>query len=474
MSIQKNYLYNTLLQITNILYPLITFPYVSRVIGPEGIGQVAFILSLTQYFVLIAALGIPAYGVREIARLKGNPLGQEKLFNELFTINFIQSLIVGVIYLIVVLSLTTFNSELPYFLYGLVFVVLGFTNIDWYFSGREEFKLITVRNLIVKLASIAFLFVFVRERSDFNWYFAITFVALLLNNLVNILFLKGKLNFRFTLHYRSHLRPLIMLFATIFITGIYILLDSVILGFLTNNTEVGYYNASMRLYKAALPIVTSLGVVMLPRMSQALEANNKQGYQQMIDQSVNFHFLISMPIALIVFLFAKQLLLLFAGEEFYPAIVSTQYLAPLIVVVGYANILMLQILNTLRLEKMMVLAVIAGALVSVVLNFVLIPQYLHLGAAKATFVTEIFISLILTFMVLKYTEFKLQFGIFFRSCLSLLPMIAGYRFLQAAFLNNWWNILLFAGTGVFVYFMMMLFVFKNEILRKIYNRFLLR
>ena len=186
-------------------------------------------------------------------------------------------------------------------------------------------------------------------------------------------------------------------------------MDTIILGFLTNDTYVGFYNVSVKLYQVCLPIVTGLGIVMLPRMASALQRNDMVEYNNLIKKSISFHFFLSMPIALFIYLFSSDLILLFADKRYLPAIASTQILAPLIVIVGLANILILQILNTMRLEKFMLYAVLTGSATSLICNFLLIPHYYHNGSAIATVMTEIVVCLALAYYV--YTKTTIRYSL---------------------------------------------------------------
>ena len=474
MSIKKNFLFNALLQLTNVLYPLITFPYISRVIGPDGTGSVAFIMSIVQYFIILAAVGIPAYGVREIARFRDNKEKRDKLFNELVSINIINSVVLSVFYILMLFLVPKLQVDFNYFLIATLFVLLSFTNVDWFFAGIEEFKLITIRNFIIKILSILLLFIFVKSKDDFNIYFAITFLGLFVNNFINFYYLKDKVKFSFIINYTLHSRPLLLLFATIFATSIYVIMDTIILGLLTNNVYVGYYNASMRLYKAALPIVTGLGVVMLPRMASALEENNMQEYNNLIEKSISFHFFVSLPISLFLYLFSSELIMTFAGQQYVDSITTTEILAPLIIIVGLANILMLQILNTMRMEKLMLFSVLSGSVISVVFNFLLIPFLYHNGAAWATFITEVVVCTMLVYYVYKRTSIRFSLSSLWQGFFALIPFVLLYFCLYNSLPNLFLRVGIISFLGVICYVAIMFLIFKNEYIKYIFDIFLFK
>lgn len=469
MSIKKNYIYNTLLQITNVLYPLITFPYVSRVIGPEGIGKFSFIMSIVQYYILFAALGISAYGVREIARVRGDKIKRDKLFNELMTINVINALICTLFYLLMLFIVPKLQEDINYFLFSTIFILLSFTNVDWFFAGIEEFRLITLRNFIVKIVSIILLFSFVKTKDDFGVYFALSFLGLFINNFLNFFFIRDLVNLSFLKNFKSHYKPLVLLFATIFATSIYNLMDTIILGFLTTDTYVGFYNVSVRLYQVCLPIVTGLGIVMLPKMANALEQNDMVEYNNLIKKSISFHLFISMPIASFIYLFSPDLILLFADKRYLSAVSSTQILAPLIVVVGFSNILILQILNTMRLEKFMLYAVLTGSVTSLFFNFSLIPYYKHNGSAIATFLTEFIVCLSLAYYVYAKTTIRYNLKAIFSNFLSLIPFYLLHFYFYKSIENIFFRVGLLSVIGFGLYVVIMYVVFKNEYIKLFFN-----
>jgi O-antigen/teichoic acid export membrane protein len=474
MSIKRNYLFNTLFQITNVFYPLITFPYVSKVIGPAGIGKFSFIMSLVQYYIIFAALGISAYGVREIARLRNDKLKRDRLFNELITINAINSVICSVVYLLMFFLIPKLYNDINYFLISTIFILFSFTNVDWFFAGIEEFKLITLRNFIVKICTIVLLFAFVKSEKDFIYYFSFSFLGLFVNNFINFFYLRNEIKFSFVINFKTHYKPLFLLFATIFATSIYNLMDTIILGFLTNISYVGFYNVSLKLYQVCIPIVTGMGLVMLPKMANALHRNDMIEYNNLIRKSISFHFFLSFPISLFICLFSKDLILLFADERYLDAVLSTQILAPLIVVVGFANILILQILNTMRLEKFMLLAVLGGAVTSLVFNFLLVPVYQHIGSAIATSLTELVVCLSLIYYVFRKTTIRYNLKTILHNCLSLIPFYLVYLFFYESIENVFIRLGLITAVGFVLYIIIMHIVFKNEFIKLIYNDLIAR
>src|ERR1700730_1053490 len=178
---KKNYLFNLLLSVANILFPIISFPYVSKILGPTGVGKVQFITTFASYFALVAALGIPIYGVREIAKYKSSPEKLSKIFSELVIINFITSLFLSVIYIAIILFLPYFNGDKNLYLWAITLVILGFSSIDWFYAGMEEFKTVAVRSVLVRMISLVLMFLLIRKETDYYMYLMILIFIILAN-----------------------------------------------------------------------------------------------------------------------------------------------------------------------------------------------------------------------------------------------------------------------------------------------------
>ncbi len=474
MSLKRNYFYSSTIQLSNLLFPLVTIPYVSKIIGPEGIGKSSFIMNLVQFFIMFAALGIPAYGMREIARFKHDKIKRTQFFNELVTLNFINSILCTVLYVLLVLLTDKIQNDLNYFLFAGCFILLSFTNIDWFFTGLEEFKLITLRNLIVKLGSIFLLLLLVKSEADFSYYFAISFLGLFVNNFINFLYLRKYISFTFSLNFNHHLKSLLLLFATIFATSIYCLMNTTILGFLTNNIFVGYFNFSIKLYQIYLPFVTSMGLVILPQMVVAFERGNMVEYNNLLEKLVSFNFIISLPIAVFIFLFSNDLILFLTDRRYLPAVISTQILAPLIIIVGFSNILMLQVLNIMRLEKYMLFTVITAAVISLLANYILIPLYFHVGAAIATLLSELIVSVSLIYFVYHKTSIRINFRIVFYCMISLIPYFILFYFLSSKINNFIVKSIIINVGGLTAYILLLYYLFKQELVLLIFNRIMIK
>ena len=275
METQKNVFYNVLLAISQVLFPMLTFPYLARVLGPEHVGVLNFAESYARYFVLVAAFGIPIYGVREIAKIYNDKEKLSKLFVEIFTINFITTIILSIVFLITIIYVDRLNSAGILFYWALLFFFLQVFVLEWFFIGIKQFKFIAVRFFFIRLIFIACVFIFIKTSNDYLIYMRMQVLLNLLLAIVNIYYITKFINFKNlslqSLNLKQHLKPLMVLFLTIFFISIYLQLDTVILGFLTDSESVGYYSSALKLNKLLIAVFAAISAAMFPRMMNLLQ-----------------------------------------------------------------------------------------------------------------------------------------------------------------------------------------------------------
>ena len=425
-SISKNYFYNTLLKVLNIIFPMITFPYIARVLSASGVGKVHFSLSVIAYFILISRVGIPMYGIRECAKYKDNKNKLSKAVQEILLINLI-SLILSmfVFYLLVFYSgrLSSYKNILLILSINVISTSLG---IEWFYQAIEEYKYITIRNIIVKLLSLILIFLFINDKSDVNIYAIILVISLTGGYLYNFFHAQVYVNlFKKYSSYniKRHLKPILMLFAMSISISIYVNLDKVMLGLLTNDTAVGYYTAANKMIKVIVALITSLSTVLLPRMSYYIENNLTKKIDNLINKSLNFILIIALPAVVGVFMLAKQIILIFTGTGYTEAILTIKLLAPLILVIGLSNLLGVQILISHGKERLTLISTVIGALINFILNLILIPKYQHNGAAVATLIAEVAVASTQVYFAYSYLKGKINYKSLIDYCIGTFLII---------------------------------------------------
>lgn len=405
--LKRNIAYNTLLSISQILFPLITFPYASRVLGPAAMGAVSFADNFTTYFLIFSALGIPLYGIREIAKVRNDRNGLGKVFSELIFIHLFTSIVAIIILFVISYFTNKLSANFELYQIGMA-VLLGNVFIaEWFFQGIEKFKYIALRTVAIRMITVALLFILVHSVEDRNTYYALNLLATILAAIMNMYAVSKmvKISFR-NLALKKHLKPLFIIFSNSIVTTIYLVFDTIILGFLTKDVNVGYYSASMRISKLSLAIIGVLSAVLLPRLTIAFQNNDFAEAKSLLGKSMNFVVFLSVPIALGTYCLSQEIILLFAGNSYFPAVSSLQILCFIVIFVGIAQIFSHQILLPLHQEKKILYASLFGVVVSLALNFTLIPYLKENGAAISSLATEFCVTVVLFFYASNLLKFK--------------------------------------------------------------------
>lgn len=397
-SIKHNFIFDLLNNITGLLFPLITFPYVSRILNPEGIGEVAFAQSIIAYFVMIAALGIPTYALREVAKLKKNTEELSTFTAEIFLIHAILSIVAYTIALSLIFIGRISDMWITYIIAS-THIILNFLGFSWFLQGVEEFRYITIRVLIFRILSLISLFIFVREDSDIYWYVAILIASEAGNNICNIFKLKKYITFKNVrikwFNLKRHIKPIIRLFLLSISTMIYFNMDNLMIGFIKDDAAVGYYNPALRIQRLLMGFVLSLSTVLFPRLS-SLASTDKKHFYSLSKQGFTATLGLSIPITFGIYALGEPLILLFAGDQFIPSILTLDFLAP-VIIFGTCSNLLAKILISQEKEKIVLLATSIGALVNLFLNAILIYYFSQYGAAIASSISEL--SVLITMIV---------------------------------------------------------------------------
>lgn len=405
-SIGKNLMYNVLLQIVNLLMPLITTPYISRVLGKDGLGVYSYTLSIVQYFVILGTLGISMYGNRAIAYVRDDGEKMSKTFWSICFLKVITTSIALIVFVIV------FGFDKKYghiYLIQSMNVIAAMIDISWLYMGLEDFKKTVLRNLIVKIIGVICIFIFVKSYCDLNKYIIINCCMTVLGNLVMWVYVpKTVLNVKVKIQdIKEHLIPALQLFIPQIAIQIYSVLDKTMLGSLANVGEVGLYEQSQKIVKLVLAIVTSLGMVMLPRMSNTFATGDIKKMNEYLNNSLKGVAYVSIPMAVGLAAISYEFVPWFFGEEFSSVAYLMIVLTPILFFIAISNVLGTQYLLPSNKTKEFTISVTIGAIINVVLNFILIPKYMALGACISTVVAELFVTF-LQYMFLRKNIDKIK------------------------------------------------------------------
>ncbi|WP_050612382.1 flippase [Ligilactobacillus agilis] len=390
-SVKYNFIMNVILKTSTFIFPLITFPYVSRVLGPGPNGDISFATSIISYFSLLAGMGIPSYGIRKCAEQRNDPIRLSKNIQELLILNLIFTVISYFLLVILVLLVPKFKSNEVLIYITSLTIIFNTIGVDWVYQAIEQYDYITVRNIAFKIMAILLMFMFVHKPSDYLVYAGITVIGNVGSNILNILRLPHYVTFSKPKSYdlMVHMQPVIMLFLYNATTTIFTNLDQVMLGLMSTSKEVGYYAATVKIKNILTSVITALGAVMLPRVAYYLGNKEHTKFINLIKKSFDFIFISSIPLAFYFIIESNQIIRFLAGPEYKNAVIILQFIAPSIVFIGLSSVTAWQLLIPLKMEKYTVLGAVVGAIINLILNIILIPLVGGVGAAFATTIAEL-------------------------------------------------------------------------------------
>ena len=367
-------------------------------------------------------LGTSNYAIREIGKIRTEKKKLKRFFSEILLIRFANSVIIAII-LFFILEYTNVNS----YMIGItiLYLVLQIGVIDWLFQGIEDVKSITIRILLSKLVMLILIFLFIKSKDEYILYYLLLTIDSAASLVYGLYYVTKNIGFTSkNLNFTRHFRPMFFMFSVQFSISIYTLVDKIMLGALSSNAEVGYYTAALKLVKIFQATITSLGLVLLPRLSYYAQHENQKEYSALINKTLNFVLLTAIPLASGIFLVAEESIVLFAGKDYVNAIIPIRILSLTILIVALGSFFGTQVLLSINREKEFFIAVFIGAAVNITLNFLLIPKYSSIGASTATL----------------FTEFVVALGCFyfaFKNCKALsfprLNVVLKYLFLSLAF-----------------------------------------
>lgn len=405
-SVRYNFVMNFLLTASQFLFPLITFPYVSRVLQASGNGKIAFVASFVNYFVMVASLGIPTYGVRACAQVRDNKDELSKTVHEIFTINLVMMVFVAITYVIAIFCAPRFQDERLLFLINGINILLNPFGMNWLYQALEQYDYITFRSIVFKIISVILMFIMVHKQQDYIIYGAITVFAAVGSNVLNFIRSRKYITFCRYNHYnyRKHIKPILVLFAQSLAVSIYTNLDTVMLGFIRSDVDVGYYNAAVKLKTILLSLVTSLGNVLLPRMSYYAKEGFRDKFKQTMQKALNFTVLLSVPLVIYFCIYANEAIDFLAGNGYMGAVLAMQIITIAVIPIGITGVLGVQVLTALEKEECVLASVIVGAIVDFILNMTLIPNGGAAGAALATTIAELMVLFVQCYYTRDYLK----------------------------------------------------------------------
>lgn len=418
-SIRLNYLMNCILTGSSMIFPLLSYPYVSRILQPEGMGKVTFANSMVAYFALVAMMGIPTYGIRACARVRDDKEKLSRTVWELLVINFIMTLVVYVIFGISLFLVPRLAQDRTLFVFMGISIGLQMLGAEWLFKALEEYSYITIRSLLFKVLALILMFLCIHRKEDYVIYGVLTLIAGMGSNICNFFRMR-----RYILPFgkslggvtqevvrkaaEKHLKPVGIFFAMAAATTIYTNLDVVMLDFMRGDVETGYYGTAVKIKVVLVSFVTALGGVLLPRMSYYAERKMNREFRKIINRAFLFVGSLSVLLCIFFVFFARHSILIISGEDFLPAVGTMQIIMPTLILIGFSNLCGMQILVPLGLEKQVLYSELIGALTDIGINLWLIPTMGAKGAAIGTLIAE---AVVLFYQICAMIRMKTKSGL---------------------------------------------------------------
>lgn len=395
-SLSFNFVMNSILSLSSMIFPLISFPYVSRVLQPAGTGKVSFAVSVVSYFSMFAMMGIPTYGIRACARVRDNPRELSRTVQEILLLNVLLAAAAYLFLGLAILLVPRFRADAALFCVASLSIGFQVIGVEWLYQALEQYAYITLRSVIFKAIAMALMFLLIRRPEDTVLYGGLTVLASVGSGLLNFVNLRKQVSLKIQkpLRPQRHWRPVLVFFFMSVATTVYTNLDNVMLGFMQGDAQVGLYTAAVKAKTLLVSLVTSLGAVLLPRVSYYVENRQMEAFHRLTNLAFRFVVLFAVPVTLYFMLYAEPVVLLLAGSGYRQAVPAMQTIMPTVLLIGMTNVMGIQILLPMGREKVVLYSECAGAVTDLILNLLLIPCLGAAGAAAGTLAAEAAVFLV--------------------------------------------------------------------------------
>lgn len=464
-NISKNYIYNLFYQLLLIVIPLITTPYISRVIGAEGIGVYSYTLSVVSYFTIFAAFGTTIYAQREIAYCQDDIEKRSKIFLEVFFLRFILSIIALIVYFCIILH----SQYAHIFVIQSLYIIGIITDVSWYFQGIEEFGKIVFANSVAKILNLICIFLFVNDIYDLNIYILLLALFPVIGNIMLFFTIKNSIT-KVPLKGLNpfiHIRGAFQLFIPVIATQIYTVFDKTMIGLYTDTSiQNGFYEQAMGVIRLCMTIVTSLVTVMVPKISYAFAKGDMEGIKSYMSKSFRFTWAMGLPIMIGLAMVAELFVPWFMGNGFDEVIILIRLGCILVLFVGFSNVIGVQYLGPVKKQNITTITVIIGSCINLCLNFVLIPRYFAIGAVIASVIAEGSITMCqLVYLIYIRKDFKWKdiIGDSWKYVISVIMMAIVLLICRQFMSPTIAFTVLYVGLGGLIY-LLILYILKDSLL----------
>ncbi len=431
----------------------------------EKIGLVNFADGLVNYFILFSMLGINFLGVREIAKSRGSKQLLNNTFSNLFVLNFLTTLITLIVFFIAIFTVPKLYEHKTLLFLGVAKLMFYLFQLEWLFKGLEDFKYITIRALFIKLAFVVSVFLFVKSEQDYWIYYLLFVLVIVFSAILNIGYSLRFVKFQIAqLNLRNYLKPFLVLGSRTVLTSMYTTFNIVYLAFASSITEVGYYTTATKLFEVFLALYGAFTLVMLPRMSALVAENRMVEFKRLTNISFDLLFGFAFPTIIIAAVFAPQIILLVCGPGYEGAITPMRLIMPLVLIIGYEQIIIIQVLLPLKKDNAIFINSLLGAVTGILLNLILVKTYKSSGSAMVWIISEIVVLISGQYFVYKYLKYNFPYKRLFKYIIYSIPAFMLSLFVYKYLTINGLLGVLIASIFVFSYFgIVLIYGVKSEL-----------
>lgn len=468
MSLRKNFIYSSILTTSTYLVSLVTYPYLSRTLGLSNIGIVNFIDNLVNYFVFFSMMGITTVGVREIAATRNNAEKLSTAFSSLLCLTGCSTLLAIIVLWIAMYTVPTLIPHQDLLYIGIVKLLFNLFLMEWFFIGMENFEYITQRTIVVRLLFVVSVFVFIKEPSDYKILFLLMVSMVIANALINMIYSQKFVSLSIkAIDLHPYYKPYLIMGVYILLTNVYTSMNVVWLGFVTDTDQVGFYTTATKLHTIIIAILISFSNILFPRVSHLLSEGKSDEYWKKINTSFEAIFLFAFPTIIFMLTGGPELLHIFVGDGFEGAYIPLRIIAPLLLIIGIEQILVIQILMAMHQDKIVLRNSLIGAFTAVVFNILLTANMGAVGSAIVWVIAESAIMISSMIYIYHKYHFLIPFNKLFAYCISYIPLLLISIIIHYN-INNKYAIVcsLFALTIAYT-FITEVFILKNSIVRQL-------
>ena len=472
-SVKKNLVWNILLTVSGYLFPLLTFPYITRVLGADNLGLANFAMSVVDYAILFATLGLGTIGYRYIPQCNDDTEKRNQVFSHLVSLHILISGIILILYTVCVLLVPQLYEHKTLYFIGVAKIVTNIFLVEWLFQGMQDFKFVTIRTLVIRSLYVICVFLFVRQAEDYDIYFVLSVALVLVNALVNWRYSKKYIKFKFSLRgCREYVFPVFSMGVNRILFSFYGTFNVIILGMMCGDASVGYFTVATRLYGFILSFLTAYNGVFVPFLNSLFGKGEMEEFRKYVGYSFSIISLCSIPLIAGGIILAPEIIRLLAGSGYERAILPFQIIMIQVLLVGISQILEEQILLSLKKFKEVLITTSVSTALAAVILFAFVPRYAEVASAYAVAIPHILEVILLYFFAKKSIDIQFPTTDFLKNLVASIPIVLICLSVKLLLVNFIWALTIAVVASVIYYFIIQYFILHNQFLRSQVDRYI--